>query len=156
MNPVLLKALGLKEDADEAAALAALTAKDAEIKALKAQNDSTSARLSALAAAATSDRLERLTEKLDTKIAAFAVDAAERPAMLELAAAAPETFEKLLALRQPRDPSGPALKVVKGPSDRLSLQNKAVEERMKLAGVSYDEALIACATENPALFSEVA
>jgi phage I-like protein len=163
MDPALLKALGLKEDADTAAALSALGAKNTEIEklkaesnALKAQNDAGEKRLAALEAAAKSAQLEKLESKLDAKIAAFAIDVAEKPALMELAAASPETFEKLIGLRQSRDPSGPKLNLVKGPSDRLSLQNKAIEERMKLTNETYDVALIACATENPALFTEVA
>jgi hypothetical protein len=163
----LLVALGVKDDATEADAMAALTAKmsgkDAEIIALKAestalraQNNAAEARLTALEAEAKAERLKRMEVKLDAKIAAFAVDTAEKGALMELAAVSPETFEKLLALRMPRDPSGPALKVVKGGVDKLALQNSAIEARMKLTGETYDLALIGCASENPSLFNEVA
>jgi len=161
MNTALLKALGLQDGADEAAALAAIGAKESEIEklrkeaqALKAINAASDARLAKLEADAAAAKHDRLVEKLDAKIAAFAVDASERDAMVELAKVAPEQFEKLLALRQPRNPAGPALKVVKGESDRLSLQRKAIEERMKLSGESYDEALISLATEGNPLFQE--
>lgn len=152
---VLLKALGLKEDADEATALAALGAKDAEIAALKVQNDSTGKRLAALEADAKATKFQRLTEKLDAKIAEFAIDAVERPALLELAALSAEIFEKTIALRTPRNPSGPALKVVKGPNDRLALQQKAIAEFAAANQCDELEALIACSETQPELFKEV-
>jgi hypothetical protein len=158
----LLLALGVKEDADEKAALAALADKDskivaltAELNAAKAQTSAIEKSVQALEAANKAARLEKLEGKLDAKIAAFAIDAAEKPALLELAAASPETFEKLIALRQPRNPSGPELKLVKGPSDSTALQTKAIEERMKLTGESFDEALMSLATEKPELFAGV-
>ncbi len=158
----LLLALGVKEDADEKTALAALADKDKQIEALKAesgalkaQNDAADKRLQALEAANKAAQLEKLEGKLDAKIAAFAIDAAEKPALMELAAASPATFEKLIALRQPRDPSGPALKLVKGPSDSTALAEKAVEERMKLTGETYDIAFMALANEKPELFAGV-
>lgn len=153
---VLLKALGLKEDADEATALAALGAKNAEIAALKAQNDSTSARLTALESEAKAANLQRLADKLDAKIAAFAVDPSERSALLELAAAAPETFEKLLALRVSHNPSGPALKVAKAPPSALGLQQKAIADFMAANACDEMTALMECAAINPDLFKEVA
>jgi hypothetical protein len=160
----LLVALGVKEDADEKAALAALADKDKQIEALraesgalKAQNDAGEKRLAALEAQAKADRLAKLESKLDAKIGAFAIDVAEKPALMELAATAPDTFEKLIALRQPRDPSGPALKVVKGGSDLLSRQNKALSEYMAAhAGCDEFTALAECASLYPDLFKEVA
>ncbi len=161
MKSVLL-ALGVKEDASEADAIAALSAmttvakaKDAEIAALKAQNTASDARLTALEADAKAQKLARLEAALDAKIGAFAVDAAEKPALMELAAVSPEIFEKTLALRTPRNPSGPVLKVIKGNADQLAMQTKAVEERMKLSGESFADAMVSLATENPELFSEV-
>ncbi len=61
----------------------------------------------------------------------------------------------MLALRLPRNPSGPELKLVKGSTDRLSLQTKAIEERMKATGESFDIAMMALATSQPELFAEV-
>jgi hypothetical protein len=160
----VFKALGLKEDASEedaAAALKALTdkaaAKDAEIATLKAQTSATDARIASLEAAAKAARTEKLTALLDDKIAKFAVDPSERAALLELATSSPETFEKLIGLRLPRDPSGPALKVVKVPSDLLSRQKKAISDYMAAnAGVEEVDAVIACASLHPDLFKEVA
>jgi hypothetical protein len=161
----LLLALGVKEDADEKSALAALADKDskivaltAELGALKAKGDADEKRFAALEAANKAARLEKLEGKLDAKIAAFAVDAAEKPALLELAAASPETFEKLIALRQPRDPSGPALKIVNGGKvDLLSRQQKVIAEYMAAnAGADELTALSECAALQPDLFAEVA
>lgn len=156
MNPVLLKALGLKEDADEAAALSALGAKNAEIAALKAQNDAATSRLDRLESDAKAAKFQRLTEKLDAKIAEFAIDVAERSALLELAALSADIFEKTIALRAPRNPSGPALKVVKGPSDRLALQQKAIADYVAANACDEMEALVALASLQPDLFKEVA
>lgn len=155
----LFTALGVKDDASEAEALTAfsskLTAKDAEITALKAQNTASDARLLALEADAKAQRLARLEQKLDAKIAAFAVDPSEKAAQMELASSAPEQFEKLLALRTPRDPSGPKLVLAKGPADSVALQDKAIAEYMKAnAGADYATALVACALSAPELFND--
>jgi hypothetical protein len=160
----LLVALGVKEDADEGQALAALKAKDDQIAALKAeknaiaaQNEAAEKRFAALEAANKAVKLERLEAKLDEKIAVFAIDIAEKPALMELAAQSPDSFEKLIALRKPRDPSGPSLKVVKGNTDVLSRQSKAIAEYMA-AHANVDElaALSECVSLYPDLFKEVA
>lgn len=163
----LLLALGVKEDATEEQATAALTskltAKDAEVNSVKAENVALKAqsialetRTAALELAAKAANTARLTALLDDKIAKFAVDPAERAAQLELAAASPETFEKLLALRVPRNPSGPVLRVVKGDVSTLALQQKAITEYIAAnAGADEVTALIALSAEKPELFKEV-
>ncbi len=166
MKSVLL-ALGVKEDATEEQAIAALTSKltegatalsaaHAEVAALKAQNTASDVRLKALEDASKAANTARLTALLDAKIAAFAVDPSERAALLELAAVSAEIFEKTIALRTPRNPSGPALTLVKGNIDLLSLQQKAITEYIAAnPGADEMSALTALSSEKPELFKEV-
>ncbi len=156
----LFKALGVKADADEAEALSALTeklsAKDAEINALKAQCEADAASSLSLAEKVKAMEVEQLTKALDAKIDQFAVDPSERPALLELAAASPETFSKLLALRTPRNPGGVKLETPKNADvSREALQEAAIEAYIAAhAGSDYTAAMIACASANPELFAD--
>lgn len=159
MKPVLL-ALGLKEDADEAAALSALEAltkkaadKDAEIAALKSSQATIQASLAKLQEDAKAEKLKNLESKLDAKISAFAIDPAEKAELMKLAAVDAAMFESLIALRQPRDPSGPKLVRASG-ADRKALRESAIADHMKLNGSSYVDAFTALATEKPELFTD--
>lgn len=161
----LLVALGVKEDADEKAALAALADKDkqmtaltAELNASKAQNGTLEKRFASLEADAQAAKFAALAAKLDAKIADFSIDAAERDALLKLAKVSAEIFEETIALRKPRNPSGPPLKLVdSGRLDLKSRQDKAIADFMAAnPGVDEFAALEQCSAANPDLFKEVA
>ena len=160
LNPMksTLKALGLNDDADDGQALAAvvaltdkIAAKDSEIAALKSAVKVHEDEAKAATAA-------KLAADLDAKIAAFAVDPSERAALLELAAESPKAFSKLLALRVPRDPSGPKLSAPKSASaGREELQTQAIDAYLAAnAGVDYATAIAACAAAQPDLFADEA
>jgi hypothetical protein len=151
-----LKALALKDGAPEEAlepAILALAQKaaradqlDGELRALKAE----------LAQAA-----EREIEReVDAAVEAGKVTPAERPQYLRLAQRDRELFRELVAKRETQRPTPvaqpPKERTLHDDTGRQSEQSRLIAEyRKQHEGVSFSDALVACAERHPALFREL-
>jgi hypothetical protein len=146
-------ALGLAAEADENSLVEALSKRDAEHKTALA---AVTKRAEDAEALLVSLRNEGVKRELDAAVAAFKITPAEREDFEALAKSDPALFAKMLAKREPKNPTatvatGNAPRTVDA---KLALQEKAIDVELSAdKDIDAATAYARAAAKNPALFS---